>query len=157
MSDNHAGYEDHAEISSIRYVHPKLSTTGIEFNPAGLWTPIINPNNILYATLFKPFDVEQYLYPRFPVDMGFWDTSGLMNGEVPNVLRLPIKNPGTAFKIPVELVPLLKLIDRVANYDKRINPEFDKAFCHITFDCSDVEPGQYHRFPGMHGDGLSVL
>lgn len=150
----HAGYDDHAEISSIRYVHPELSSQGVEFMPKGLWTPLINPNNILYRTLFEPFDVEQYLYPRLPVDMGYWDVEGLMNHEVPNVLRLPIKNPGTQFKIPQELAPLLKLIDRVANYDKRINPHFDKAFCHITFDLSDVEPGQYHRFPGMHGDGF---
>lgn len=156
------GYSNHAEVSDIRYEAPSL-TEGEKFEAQGLWTPIINPNNPLYRTLFKPFDSEQYLYPRLPVDMGHFDISPFR--EVPNVLRLPIKYPTESrdglklagddcYHIPKELLAMMPLINRVANYERNINPRYDEVFCHITIDQSDVPRGQYHRFPGFHGDGF---
>lgn len=153
------GYDTHTEVSEIRYSHPEL-TEGKQFEPKGLWTPLINPNNILYKTLFEPFDSEQYLYPRLPVDMGHFDIESLMQSNqpktsgVPNVLRLPLKYPGGAYCIPKELMAMMPLIRRAANYEKNINPRHDETFCHITIDESVVPEGEYHRFPGFHGDGF---
>ncbi len=144
-------YANYTEVSAIRYTDAELSAEGETFSPRGLWTPRINPNNPLYRTLLDPFDVEQYLYPRPPVDMGNWDIGSV---TTPNVLRLPIKNPEGAYHIPKELSSLFPLIKRVANYEMNINPRHAETFCHITYDVSQVGNGEYHRFPGFHGDGF---
>jgi hypothetical protein len=150
------GYSDHAKVSSIRYEHPVLSAENpIEFEPKGLWTPTIDADNIAYRSMFQPFNLNQYLYPRPPIDMGLTEP---IHGGSPNVLRMPLKFPGTIYKIPRELEALVPLIQRVAEYekflctDRHVNP--DATFCHITCDFSNVSPGEYHRYPGFHGDGI---
>ena len=145
------GYADHAKISAIRYTQPKLDRRNpIEFEAKGLWTPMIDADNIAYQSLFKPFNLNQYLYPRPPVDMGFVEP---VSSKI-NVLRMPLKFPGTGYRIPRQLAVLEPLIRRCAEYEAFINPAHNNCFCHITHDLSDVEAGTHHRFPGFHGDGI---
>ncbi len=151
---NVGGYDNHAKVSQIRYEQPKLSKRKpIEFSPKGLWTPRIDPDNIAYNSLFQPFNLNQYIYPRPPIDMGRVDILQLNECGI-NVLRMPLKFPGTNYKIPQELSACETLIRRVAEYAKFINPNHDDCFCHITHDSSMVNSGEYHRFPGFHGDGI---
>ncbi len=152
-----AGYNDHSSVSEIRYNSPKLSLGGsISFNPEGLWTPIVDEENIAYNSLFKPFSVNQYLYPRLPIDLGLIDDASidLDDSDPINVLRLPLKFPKTDYRLPLEILELESLIRKVADYESFINKEHDSCFCHITYDLSTVKSGEYHRFPGFHGDGL---
>lgn len=148
---NMKNYEDHSKVSEIRYFTPVLSI-GEAYDTEGLWTPKIDASNIAYHSLFQPFDLTQYLYPRPPIDMGLVEES-LYKCDV-NVLRMPLKFSGTMYGIPEELKSLTGLIKRVAEYEAFINPNHEKMFCHITYDRSVVMPGQYHRFPGFHGDGI---
>lgn len=152
--DNHAGYSNHATVSQIRYNAPLLSKSNpIEFKPEALWTPKIDPDNIAYYTLFKPFNLSNFLSPRLPIDMGKMDVSSMVNNGI-NVLRMPLKFPGTNYRIPKQLEAVFPLIKRVAEYESFINKKHDKCFCHITFDASVVQTDEYHRFPGFHGDGI---
>ena len=145
------GYTDHAKVSAIRYTQPKLDKrNSIEFQAQGLWTPTIDADNIAYHSLFKPFNLNQYLYPRPPIDMGYVDP---VSAKI-NVLRMPLKFPGTNYRIPRQLAMLEPLIRRVAEYESFINPDHANSFCHITHDLSDVKAGAHHRFPGFHGDGI---
>ncbi len=145
-------YQDHTKVSAIRYEHTDLSINDpIEFHPAGLWTPKIDSDNPAYNSLFQPFNLSQYLYPRPPIDMGLIDSDIFCPL---NVLRMPLKFPGTIYKVPASLISVENLIRRVAEYEKFINPWHDECFCHITYDFSHVKAGQYHRYPGYHGDGI---
>lgn len=154
MIMQHIGYDSHATVSAIRYSAPKLSIEGsCVFSPHSLWTPIIDPDNIAYYTLFKPFNLTNFLSPRLPIDMGWTDISEWENCAI-NVLRMPLKFPKTNYRIPKELASLVPFIKRVAEYEAFINEKHDECFCHITFDRSVVEPGLYHRYPGFHGDGI---
>ena len=146
------GYSDHAKVSSIRYEHPSLSGMGVSYVPKGLWSPRINAKNIAYQSLFQPFDLEQYIYPRPPIDMGLIEEEDY-DGNI-NVLRMPLKFPGTDYRIPSEIAGVMPLLTRAAEYEAYINPQHDQCFCYITFDRSDVPAGKYHRYPGFHGDGV---
>lgn len=148
---NLAGYTDHSNISSIRYEAPLLSAQGTAFSPKGLWTPIIDYDNIAYNSMFKAFNVNQYLYPRPPIDMGIMDE---LPRSVPNVLRMPIKFPNSMYLIPNELSNLIPLIMKVSEYESFLNKQHDSCFAHITYDQSSVNKGEYHRYPGFHGDGI---
>jgi hypothetical protein len=146
------GYEDHATVSDIRYTQPTLSVEGgIFFNPQGLWTPVIDEENIAYHSLFKPFSVNQYFYPRPPIDMGLMEYDSVLPI---NVLRMPLKFPNTDYRIPKELALIESLIRRVSEYEAFINPNHKDYFCHITYDFSIVKKNMFHRFPGFHGDGI---
>jgi len=46
------------------------------------------------------------------------------------------------------------MIQRVSEYEKLFNKEHDYWFCHLTYDLSRVQAGEYHRYPGFHGDGI---
>lgn len=145
-------YVDHSLVSAIRYSQPTLSSDDyIEFQPQGLWTPKIDSDNIAYHSLFQPFNLNQYIYPRPPIDMGLVEPTSACTV---NVLRMPIKFPGTNYKLPKELGPIENLIKRAAEYEAFINPEHDKCFAHVTYDISNVEANTHHRFPGFHGDGI---
>lgn len=146
------GYSNHSKISEIRYTPTCLGGAGDIIDPPKAFTPLVNPKNSLYKTLFETFDKENYLYPRLPVDLGSW--ADLSKISTPNVLRLPLKNKGTKYHIPVELADLRDLLEFVINYEKNINPYHEDVFCHITVDNSSVKAGEYHRFPGFHGDGF---
>lgn len=149
-------YNEHAEISEIRYTKPYLSNYGQEYTPESLWTPIIDEHNVMYYTLFKEFNKANFLYPRLPVDMGLVDDVDDIlkwSDTAQNILRMPIKFPNTAYKVPIELRHLMPLIRRVADYESFINKDHAATFAHITFDKSKVNPGEHHRFPGFHGDG----
>jgi hypothetical protein len=148
-------YADHAKVSAIRYENPVLNGRNpIVFNPTGLWTPKIDADNPAYASMFQPFNLSQYLYPRPPIDMGLWDWTNAAKGGIINVLRMPIKFPGGIYKIPRQLSVWETLIRRVAEYEKFINADHDQTFAHITVDMSWVEAGTFHRYPGFHGDGI---
>lgn len=152
MTQSNVGYTNLSTVSQIRYSTPSFSGNGITYTPTALWTPKIDAKNIAYHSLFEPFDVEQYLYPRLPIDMGLVETEDYKCNM--NVLRMPIKFPGTNYCIPDEICGLLPLITRAAEYESFINVNHDNCFCHITFDCSEVDAGHYHRYPGLHGDGI---
>lgn len=144
-------YIDHDKISAIRYQQPELSPIGLRLEPERTFTPIINSKNILYKTLFEPFDKEYCLNPRLPIDMGCWKE--LLDLDVPNVLRLPLKNKAMPYHLPQEMGQLKDLLEFVANYEQGINPRYGETFCHITVDRSAVEQDSFHRFPGWHTDG----
>jgi hypothetical protein len=144
-------YSDHSTVSQIRYSEPTLST-GITYQPQGLWTPKIDAENIAYDSLNKPFSLAQYLYPRPPIDMGLVEQDEYKCST--NVLRMPLKFPKTEYRIPKELEGTMPLISRIAEYEAFINPRHAEFFCHITYDHSVVEEGHYHRYPGFHGDGI---
>lgn len=150
----HAGYVSHDKVSAIRYNAPKLSLEeSFDYSPQGLWTPVIDPDNVAYYTLFKPFSLNGFLSPRLPIDMGWTNVEDWNDCRI-NVLRMPLKFPGTSYKVPKELAALMPLIKRCAEYESFINKQHDQCFCHITFDRSVVEAGQFHRYPGFHGDGI---
>ena len=150
-----AGYSDHTKVSAIRYEQPKLSKRNpIDFQVKGLWTPKVDADNPAYVSMFQPFNLSQFLYPRPPIDLGLWDDWAKINGNVINVLRMPIKFPGTNYKIPQQLSVWESLIRRCAEYEAFINPDHDKTFAHMTADFSMVKAGTFHRYPGFHGDGI---
>lgn len=141
------------KYSDIQYTQPTLEGGGYTFQSKRLWLPRISPNHPTYAGLLGEFDVEQFLYPRPPIDLG---SSGLSYCPSPivNVLRMPIKFPRSDYRIPGELKWLDRTLRYVADYEATINKLVDTCFVHITVDRAILQAGDSHRFPGWHGDGF---
>ncbi len=143
---------DHAKVSSIRYTQPTLGAEYSELLVDKVFIPIVSPKSPLYRDIHETFDVEKFMYPKPPIELGY--CSNWLYESIPNVLRMPLKYPGTSYRIPNELKELTDVITRIALYERAINDKHDDMFCHITYDRSTVGSGEYHRFPGFHGDGI---
>lgn len=142
---------------AIRYPDINISAkNSINFTPKGYWLPTVQPKHPFYSGQHDVFDTENFLYPRLPIELGHSELDSNINIET-NVLRMPIKFPNTDYRLPFVLKPLEKMIKRIAEYESHINKRHNETFTHITADFSEVEPGDWHRFPGFHGDGLSGL
>jgi hypothetical protein len=153
-------FEDHrrdalmATVDQIRYTTPNICREGhLAFTPeSGLTVPIVDPRHPFYREHFEPFNLESYEYPRPPIDLGHSRVT--MDGHSVNVLRMPIKYPGTEFRIPKVIAPIWDLIRRVAEYEAAFNGKWTQTFVHVTVDRAHVQANTTHRYPGFHGDGV---
>lgn len=144
-----------ASTDSIRYQDTVLTVENHHtLTPAKRVVPRVSPNHPFYENHRTYFDIERFQYPAPPIELGnVMDLVGIQDEWV-NVLRCPIKYPGTPFKVPQKLKFLLPLIRRVAEYEIAFNKGYEDTFIHITFDSSKVKADTYHRYPGFHGDGV---
>lgn len=112
----------------------------------------------IIADLNSIWDVKKFLTPRIPVTLG-----KLTNEEqklfsqkgVPRTLDMPIKFPGSNFRIPQTFEQFIPVIQKVANFEKAMNPDcFDEYYCYMTIDQGLVKPDTLQREAPCHVDGF---
>lgn len=81
-------------------------------------------------------------------------TSKIFQSPRANVTDLPIKFPGTDYRLPVELAQFSDVIQQCIDYEHAINPHIDDYYVYITVDQKKLDPGQGHRGRGPHSDGI---
>lgn len=147
------------EYRGKHFTLPQLSKEGVCISPeAKASKEHIDRESSVVKDLNSIWDLKKFLEPRKPL------TVGIMNAEeltefgtwgVPRVLDMPIKFPGTDFRLPKELAQFAPLIQRVANYESRINPDcYHEYYCYLTVDQSVVQPSTLQREAPCHVDGF---
>ncbi len=118
----------------------------------------IDVNSPVIADLNSVFDIRRFRIPRRPTSLGMLSTheAGLMIADfVPGkVTDLPIKFPNTGFRIPREFGQFGPLIQRIANFERRINPRYDEYYCYLTVHQALVARGLRQRPSPCHVDGF---
>lgn len=124
--------------------------------------PVISPDNPLYfcpvgeakkhlsSQYVGKFSLDHFLMPEEPLPIGRYTLPVIS----PNILRMPIKYPGSQYRIPRMLKPILSLIETIADYEITYNALHDKSHCHITYERQFVLAGETQRMPGFHVDGF---
>ena len=146
-----------ASTDTIRYEQPVLADVPpLTFEvPDGRFVPRVDPEHPFYHHQHEPFNIARYRFCAPPIEIGASRLDyTVLPAVLTNVLRLPIKFPGTEYRLPVEIAPFADLIERVARYESGFNARHRECFVHVTIDDSEVLPGEYHRYPGFHGDGV---
>jgi hypothetical protein len=120
--------------------------------------PIPNDSPIIQV-LNQPFELKNFKIPRRPVSLGVLSPQELAvlasPTGAPRTLDLPIKFPGSDFRIPKELAMYAPIIRRAANYEAAVNPScYDEYYCYLTIDPGWVEPGVLQREAPCHVDGF---
>jgi hypothetical protein len=114
-------------------------------------SPIIQDLNSIW-------DTNKFLTPRTPVSVGFLTPEQLALFGQPGVARtldMPIKFPGSNFRIPNSLKQFKEVIELVANYEAAINTDcFDEYYCYMTVDQGLVKPDTLQREAPCHVDGF---
>lgn len=113
----------------------------------------------LLEDLNRPFDVERFLVPHHPINVGVLSAdeqrSFLAPGDARNVLDLPIKFPGSDFRLPMEYAQWAPVVQRIADAEWALNPTcYDEYYCYLTLRREHVEPGDQGHYAPCHVDGF---
>lgn len=140
---------------------PTLSREGFEIvadaarNAAVVPTATESP---IIADLNSVWDIRRFMTPRAPVSLGILTASeqtDFSRPGAPRTLDMPIKFPGSNFRIPKTLEQFRAAIERVAHFEAAANPDcFDEYYCYMTVDQGWVKPDTLQREAPCHVDGF---
>jgi hypothetical protein len=142
------------------YTVPVFSAHGgVEFEPQPkLNTAPIAHDSPIMQTLNTPFRLSNFKVPRKPISLGVLPPAEMAilstPSGAPRTLDLPIKFPGTGYRLPKELAVFEPIIRRAANFQAACNPRWREYFCYLTVDMGVVKPGQLQREAPCHVDGF---
>lgn len=156
--------QEHGMFAGGQRDSPVLSPLSIEgaifldAHPSDSQEPIDRQSPVIQC-VNSMFDLAQFKRPRRPHSLGVLpaDVSGLLVQDLGahKISDLPIKFPGSNFRIPGRYAQCVPLIHRIANFEQRLNPTcFDEYFCYLTFHQGWVEKGKRQRPSPCHVDGF---
>lgn len=129
-------------------------------NPVGCSSPSVPADSPIIQKLNSIWDLENFKVSRCPVSVGFipeGKRARMFSSEnvVPRTLDMPIKFPGSEFRIPRVFSQFVPLIQQVADYELLINRQcYDEYYCYMTVDGGYVNPGDLQREASCHVDGF---
>ena len=133
---------------------------GVCFSPAPEENTIEVPSDSpVIKDLNTPFDVQKFKRPRRPISLGVLPAHEnallAVSQNAPRTLDLPIKFPGSDFRLPKELAMFRPIIQRAANFEAIANARcYDEYYCYLTVDGGIVRPGTLQREAPCHVDGF---
>ncbi len=155
------GESDKAAYRGKKFTIPIFSKRGgVRFHGnARLNTAPIPADSPIITALNQPFDLNHFKVKRRPVSLGVLPAEEVLilatDTGAPRTLDMPIKFPGSDFRIPRGLLAYAPIIRRIANFERAINPKcYDEYFAYLTIDKGFVEPGQLQREAPCHVDGF---
>jgi len=140
---------------------PQLSHAGfrLEPDPTANTAPVPTAaDSPIIADLNTVQDLARFAVPRRPISLGVLpedERAAFARWGMPRCLDMPIKFPGSDFRVPAEFDQLRPVIARVANFEAAINPDcFDEYYAYLTVDQGEVKPGTLQREAPCHVDGF---
>ena len=141
------------------YTVPGLGAAGLRIEPdpkASL--PELPGDSPILAKIGTIWDTENFKVARRPVELGQvpeGERAALVRPGMPRILDMPIKFPGSEFRLPAELAQLRWLVQRVADLELAVNPRhYDEFYCYLTVDQGPVRGGVLQREAPCHVDGF---
>lgn len=118
----------------------------------------ISPDAPIVQDFNSIWNEERFLIARIPISVGKLTPEELKEFEKPNapcVLDLPIKFPGTQYRLPKELKQFEAVIQKIIDFEAKINPDFlDEYYCYLSTDQGLVPAGTLQRPSPCHVDGF---
>lgn len=139
---------DFTTEGGVRFTaQPELNTAPIPHD-----SPVIQAFNSVY-------DLKQFKIPRRPVSLGIlpYQERLLLSRDwgAPRTLDMPIKFPGSDYRLPGNLARAEPIIRRAANFEAAVNGRcFDEYYCYLTWDVGVVSRGRLQREAPCHVDGF---
>jgi len=114
--------------------------------------PHIPPDHPIVAEMSEPFTLGGFERPREPIVIGDADLSRVPDGI--DIHNIPIKFPGTEYRVPNSLGYLSGALATCASVEHTINPAENDYFAYLTLERSKVLAGDTQRTSVVHSDGL---
>lgn len=151
---------EHLSYRGKRFVLPQFPKDGFEIVPDALCNAIALPEkeHPIVADLNSVWDNHKFMTPRTPISLGMMteaERAVFSTPDLPRVLDMPIKFPGSNFRIPKAYEQFRGVIERIAHYEAALNAtSMDEYYCYLTVDQSWVEPDTLQREAPCHVDGF---
>lgn len=127
---------------------PTLGQDGFSF-------PTLDPLNIpIFQTMNRVFDLKNFEIPRKPIVVGHGGFNNRPLGEDVRILDMPIKFPGSNYRVPLECKRFRQVIEQMAMNETLMNPLVDNYYAYLTVDSSFVKKDKAQRNTGAHVDGF---
>ena len=141
---------------SLEMLPATIGAKSIERSFPGFWVPRPFPHAPVWARLGTTFDLAHFMAVHPPVQLGKITGCGIPASAGPRkYLRVHIKSAHSeTVQIPEELQPILPILVHALETFAAHHPDWVKSWAHVTWDADWVEPGQTHRVPGWHVDGM---
>jgi hypothetical protein len=121
-------------------------------------TPPAPADSPVIRSLNTPFDLAQFAVSRRPVSLGLLSAEELAEFARPGatrVLDLPIKMPDCdEYRLPRALAQFAAAVQRIVDFEHRVNARHADYHAYLTIDQRRVEPGTLHREAPCHVDGF---
>lgn len=159
MNANHIEYKKLA-YRGKNFVLPQFPNKGFEITPRADLSKILPPpaDHPICEDFNTVWDNTKFLVPRQPLSLGMLteeERKQFSTPQVPRVLDLPIKFPGSGFRVPEAYTQFRGLIGRIAHFEAAINhAALDEYYCYLTVDQGWVEPETLQREAPCHVDGF---
>lgn len=144
-----------------RFTLPALSKEGfvISARPGESADPIPSAEESpIMADLNSVWDLKKFMTPRLPVSLGLMtpeESAEFSRPGAPRALDMPIKFPGSDYRIPKEFEQFRAVIERVARFEAAVNGRcLDEYYCYMTVDQGMLRPGALQREAPCHVDGF---
>lgn len=116
-------------------------------------------DDVLIRDLNVPFSMDRYKVPRRPLNCGVldgWEKSVFVApSDARNVLDMPIKFPGSDFRLPAEYAQWSSVVQRVADAEWALNRRcYDEYYCYMTLRREHVAKGGQGHYAPCHVDGF---
>ena len=120
--------------------------------------PPIPVEEPVIRSLHSIWSLEQFKVPRRPVSLGVLSPEELAlfaREGAARVLDMPIKFPdGEEYRLPQAFAQFAPTLQRIVDYEARVNPHSAEYFAYLTIDQRWVEPRTLHREAPCHVDGF---
>lgn len=140
---------------------PVLSAHGFTIVPdAGLNTGNLGSpsTSAVVADLGSVWDLNKFKMPRRPLSVAHISAQSMALFSLPGmprILDMPIKFPGTEYRVPQEYAQLRPVLETIAHHRAALNIAGENEFyAYLTVDQSWVEPGILQREAPCHVDGF---
>lgn len=110
--------------------------------------------------LFKkqPWNIKMFSDKHLPIIAGTinnkYEFEKRNNNNFLWLLDLPIKMPGTNWKIPIELKQFTEFFTKSIEHEKLVNPNINNCYAYLSVDQRPVKPNESQRRPGWHSDSF---
>lgn len=110
------------------------------------------------ADLGSIWDLEKFKKARRPLSVAHMPAhvmASFSKPGMPRILDMPIKFPGTEYRVPQEFVQLFSVLKIIADHRAALHvPGDDEFYAYLTVDQGWVEPGVLQREAPCHVDGF---
>ena len=111
-------------------------------------SPVVDDINTVW-------DTARFLVPRRPVSVGhLGDRTGFSTPLGLTVDSMPLKFPGTDYRVPRELESMAEALQLAINCEHSINPAVGDYYAYLTLDQDWIKQGETQRGLGLHSDGV---
>jgi len=107
---------------------------------------------LLVEDIRMEWDPDRFQIPHGPYVVGTVSPEWVQSPKG-DVLDMPIKLPHGEFRIPVG-DDMKKIVKMCADFEKKINPDWQDYHCYLTINQGTIQPGKTQRNPGVHFDGM---